>query len=215
MKNKVFSIGVAVILLSLIAVTAPVAAQESQGWQTKPYAPTQAFRHVWTGTLLRTEGGIQVWELYSEKMMTSGMGDDTWVKMTIMWDPLAQKGQIIKFEHHSENLQFTGWTGTIETSNSLDFQVSGLGVGSYKGCILNIVGSFWGVYYPDVEADPFVSGYSLAHESATLQYCCGGCAVPVGGNLLPSSGAVVSFVTLLGAIGAVTIVVGSKKKREV
>jgi len=215
LKNKVFSIGVVAILLSLIAVTAPVTAQESQGWQTKPYAPKQEFRHFWNGTLLRTEGGIQVWELYSElMMMTSEMMGDTWVKMTIMWDPLAQKGQITKFVHHSENLQFMGWTGTIETSNSLDFQVSGLGVGSYKRCALKIFGSFLGVYYPDVEADPFVSGYSVAHESATLEYCCG-CIVPVGGNLLPSSGAVVPLLTLLGAIGAVTIVVSSKKKREV
>jgi hypothetical protein len=37
---------------------------------------------------------------------------------------------------------------------------------------------------------------------------------PVGGNLLPSNNAVISLITLLGAIGAVTIVVGTRKKRE-
>jgi hypothetical protein len=38
---------------------------------------------------------------------------------------------------------------------------------------------------------------------------------PVGGNLLPRSSSVISVVALVGAIGAVAIVVGSKKKRTI
>ena len=49
---------------------------------------------------------------------------------------------------------------------------------------------------------------------AFIKFCPGKNVPPVGGNLLPSNNAIMSFVTLLGAIGAVTIVLGTRKKRE-
>lgn len=188
MTNRVFLTGIAAILLSLIAVTAPIsgALQVGPGWFQMDYAPKKTFIHFWNGTLLGTESGIQSWELYSELMMMMGgsmMGGGVeWVKMTIMWDPIAQNGQITKFDHHGENLAFMGWAGIIWFNPVYHFNVSGVGEGSYRenGTLydLIIVGSFAGDYYPDNDTNPFVSGNSSATERATLYY---GNPIGVGG----------------------------------
>ena len=226
MKNRVFLTGIAAILLSLIAVSAPVARglEVPPGWYQMDYAPKRAFIHYWNGTLLETEGGIQSWELYSELMMMMGgsmMGGGVeWVKMTIMWNPLTQNGQITKFEHHGENLAFTGWTGIIWFNPVYHFNVSGVGSGSYRenGTLYDLIitGSFAGDYYPDNDTSPFVSGNSSATELATLYY--GNLAAVGGYDVAPNYLAV-----LLGFAGpwiiavaasAVAIAVVVKKVRR-
>jgi hypothetical protein len=179
LKNKVFLIGIAAILLSLIAVAIPVAAQESPIWYWKDYAPTRTFTHYWNGTLLRTESGIQFWELYSElKMMPGGSmtgGGVEWVKMTIEWNPLAQNVKVSALDHHGEYLTFTGWEGFIMVNSAYHFNVSGVGHGWYRSngtlyFLAAIIGWFAGDYHPDNIARPWVSGNSSATERATLKY---------------------------------------------
>jgi len=210
--KKVFLMGIAAILLSLIVVTAPVAAQDSEGWYWKEWAPKQTFIHYWNGTLLfPAESGIQFWELYSELMVMmpamSSMtdGDVEWVKMTIVWDPSAQKGEIIKFEHHGMNLRFTGWEGTIEFNPVYHFQVSGQGLGIYRsnGTWYNLVirGSFEGVYYPDADESIFDSGNSTATERATLQYR----IASVGGEVIPVNSLALLAPWMVIATAATTI----------
>lgn len=222
MRNRVFLVGVAAILLSLIAVAVPVAAQDSLGWYSMDYAPTRTFTHYWNGTLLRTEGArIQFWELYSELMMMPGggmMGGGVeWVKMTIEWDLLAQNGHVSAFDHHGYNLQFTGWEGTIMVNAAYHFNVSGVGYGSYRvnGTWYNLVinGSFGGEYYPDNDANPFVSGNSSATERATLKYR----LQPVGGYLesVDTPAVLAPYLASVGLFGAIAVsVVAIRKKHK-
>jgi hypothetical protein len=223
LKSKVFLVGIAAILLSLITVTVPVAAEESPVWYYKDYAPKRTFIHYWNGTLLRTAGGKQFWELYSELMMMmpggSMMGDGVeWVKMTIMWDPLAQNGHIIRFDHHGNNLQFTGWEGTIWFNPVYHFNVSGVGSGWYRvnGTWYSLViprGSFAGEYYPDNDASPFVSGNSSATERALLTYG----LQPVGGYLASVDvlAVLAPYLASGGLFGAIAVsVVAIRKKHK-
>jgi hypothetical protein len=223
LKNRVFLIGIAAILLSLITVTVPVAAEESPVWYYKDYAPKRTFIHYWNGTLLRTAGGKQFWELYSELMMMmpggSMMGGGVeWVKMTIMWDPLAQNGLIYKFDHHGDNLTFSGWEGPIWFNPVYHFNVSGVGYGWYRvnGTLYNLViphGSFAGDYYPDNGASPFVSGNSSATERALLKYG----LQPVGGYLASVDvlAVLAPYLASEGLFGAIAVsVVAIRKKHK-
>ena len=234
MKNKVFLIEIAVLLLSGVAVTVPVAAEESPGWHIMDYAPIdpdgkpQIFDAEWTGRLLRTENGIQFWELLGEQgkpmtggsmtggSMTGGMVmSDTWVRMIIMWDPATHMGDVSEFIHNSSHLQFAGWRGTIVNSSLFvyNFHVSGFGEGLFKPqspaiwCDLLIWGnSFEGVYTPFDSGNPFVSGTSAATESATLKYF-----VPaygsyaVGGEVVPVNGLALLAPWFVTTIAAITI----------
>jgi hypothetical protein len=49
--------------------------------------------------------------------------------------------------------------------------------------------------------------------SVCIKFCPGTAVPPVGGNLLPGSSSIISVVTLVGTIGAIAVVVGSRKKR--
>lgn len=113
------------------------------------------------------------------------IASDTRVMMEIVWNPVAQKGWIKKFDHDGVYLHFSGWKGTVRRDggsafSSSDgvyhFQVSGLGVGSYgpdnTKRNLFIFGSFKGVFYSDGDANPgpFERGYSEATERALLIY---------------------------------------------
>jgi len=217
LKSKVFLMGIAAILLSLVAVTASVARAD---WYWMDYAPTRTFIHYWNGTLLRTESRIQFWELYSEiRMMPGGGmmdGGAEWVKMTIMWDPLPQSGRITKFEHHGYNLMFTGWEGTIWFNPVYHFNVSSVGCGSYRvngtWYSLVIYGSFGGEYYPDNDANPFVSGNSSATERATLKYG----LQPVGGYLesVDTPAVLAPYLASVGLFGAIAVSVAAIRKKH-
>lgn len=223
MKNKVFLIGISAILLSLIAVTVPVSARARLEW-----APEGTFTHYWTGTLLRTESGIEFWELYSKiRMMvpkTSGISgvddnaeyDDNveWVKMTIAWDPLGQKGQVTGFDHYGMNLRFRGLTGTFECNADYHFEVSGRGVGFYRSngtwYPLLIWAIFKGVFYPQRIEMPLESGRSEATERATLEY---GYDVVVGGEIAPVNNLALlaPWVVIATAAVAIGFVVSKRK----
>ncbi len=221
--RKIALVGIVAILLSLIVLTGPVAAQDSDGWYRKEWAPKQYFIHDWTGTLLfPTDDGLQFWELYTEmRMMMPGMpgmgdGEDfEWVKMTIVWDPLAQKGEIVKFEHHGMNLRFTGWEGIIWFNPVYHFQVSGQGMGFYRtnGTWYNLIirGAFEGEYYPLVMEDPFKSGISNATERAILLY-----RFPsVGGEIIPMNSLTLLAPWILIATAATTIGFAISRRKNI
>jgi hypothetical protein len=59
------------------------------------------------------------------------------------------------------------------------------------------------------------AGHNYGSGAFYVRFCPGPIvSPPVGGNLLPSNSALVSLVTLLGAVGAITIVLGSRKSRQ-
>jgi len=203
------AISLALVFLMLLAPSfGLVAAQESGGWHWMNWAPTNMFYADWYGTLLRTEGGIQFWELYLEPtgMMGTGMMvGEKWVEMTLMWDPSAQTGQIIKFTHNGMNLLFTRWGGTIWFNPVYHFWFGGHGVGTYNssGTLYpcDIWGGFEGVYTPDDPINPFVSGTSEFTERATLRYG----IQPVGGEVVPVDKLALLAPWIVIAIAATTI----------
>ncbi|MEM2922040.1 MAG: hypothetical protein QXF26_06965 [Candidatus Bathyarchaeia archaeon] len=188
--RKASLVGVILILLLAMAA-APIAALDTDGWFVKEWEPKDIFRHYWTGTrLFPVDGGLQLWELYSEIMMMPAAsemaGDDVeWVRMSITWDPSRQEGEITKFEHHGMNLRFTGWKGRIWINPSYHFEVSGHGLGIYRfediWYNLIIEGSFKGDYFPDDPNEPLRGGWTEATERATLRFR----FASVGGEILP------------------------------
>jgi hypothetical protein len=220
MKHRYnIAISLALVFLLLLAPSfGLVAAIADGGLHQMVWAPAKIFEADWYGTLLKTEGSIQFWqlELVPTKMMGAGMIMDKWVEMTIMWDTLAQNGQVIALEHFGMNLHFTGWGGTIWYTPGYHFWIGGLGVGTYNssGTLYpcTISGMFEGNYTPLNPTTPFVEGYcgySEFTERALLTYG----TQPVGGEVVPVDKLALLAPWMVVAVAAITIGFTISKRR--